>query len=70
MPYIQQTQITCHKYGYPVHLATNSTVRGNPPRCGAQNPFTQLAKKNKYSAQGSKFETYKGSPVAQARHVL
>ena len=27
MPYTQQPQITCHKCGYPNHLATNCTVR-------------------------------------------
>ena len=45
MPYTQQTQITCHKCGYPNHLATNCTVRKNPPRRGAQNPFNQNSKK-------------------------
>ena len=44
MPYTQQTQITCHKCGYPNHLATNCTVRKNPRR-GAQNPFNQNSKK-------------------------
>ena len=44
MPYTQQTQITCHKCGYPNHLATNCTVRKNPPRRGAQNPFSQNPK--------------------------
>ena len=44
MPYTQQTQITCHKCGYPNHLATNCTVRKNPPRRGAQNPFNQNSK--------------------------
>ena len=44
MPYIQQTQITCHKRGYPNHLATNCTVQKNPPRRGAQNPFNQNSK--------------------------
>ena len=44
MPYTQQTQITCHKCGYPNHLTTNCTVRKNPPRCGAQNPFNQNPK--------------------------
>ena len=44
MPYTQQTQITCHKCGYPNHLATNCTVRKNPPRRGAQNPFNQNPK--------------------------
>ena len=44
MPYTQQTQITCHKCGYPNHLATNFTVRKNPPRRGAQNLFNQNPK--------------------------
>ena len=44
MPSTQQTQITCHKYGYPNHLATNCTVRKNPPRRGAQKPFNQNPK--------------------------
>ena len=41
----QQTQITCHKCGYPNHLATDCTVRRNPPRRGAQNPFNPNPKK-------------------------
>ena len=45
MPYTQQTQINCHKCGYPNHLAANCTVRKNPPRRGAQNPFNQNSKK-------------------------
>ena len=44
MPYTKQTQITCHKCGYPNHLATNCTVRKNPLRRGAQNPFNQNPK--------------------------
>ena len=44
MPYTQKTQITCHKCGYPKHLATNCTIRKNPPRRGAQNPFNQNPK--------------------------
>ena len=35
MPYTQQTQITCHKCGYPNHLATKCTVQKDPPRRGA-----------------------------------
>ena len=44
MPCTQQTQITCHKSGYPNHLATNSRVRKSPPRRGAQNPLNQNSK--------------------------
>ena len=44
MPYIYQTQITCHKCGYPNQLATNCTVRKNPPRRGARNHFNRNAK--------------------------
>ena len=39
MLYRQQTQITCHKCGYPSHVATNCRVRKHPPGHGAQNPF-------------------------------
>ena len=46
MPYTQQTQITCHKCGYPNHLATNCTLRKKPPRRGAQKPFSQNQKTN------------------------
>ena len=70
MPYTQQTQITCHKCGYPNHLATNCTVRKNPPRRGAENPFSKNPKKNNYAAQGSaKAQTRKESPVKKARHM-
>ena len=69
MPYTQQTQITCHNCGYPNHLATNCTVRKNPPRRGAQNPTNQNPKKNNYAAQGSKAQTCKKSPVKKARHM-
>lgn len=41
MPYTQQSSITCHKCGYPNHLAPNCTMKGPPPRRGAQNPFNQ-----------------------------
>ena len=41
---IHKTQITCHKCGYPNHLATNCTVRKNLPHRGAQNPFNQNSK--------------------------
>ena len=44
MPYAQQTQITCHKCGYPNHFMTNCTVRENPPRRGAQHLFNQNSK--------------------------
>ena len=44
MPYTRQTQITCHKCGYPNHLATNCTVPKTPPSRGAQNPFIQNSK--------------------------
>ena len=59
MPYTLQTQITCHKCGYHNHLAMNCTVRKNPPRRGAQNPFNQNPKiqKTNYAAQGSKAQT-------------
>ena len=67
MSYTQQTQITCHKCGYPNHLATNCTVRKNPPRRGAQIPFNQNSKN--YAAQGSKAQTCNESPVAKARHM-
>ena len=36
---------TCRKCGYPIHLATNSTIRKNSPRRGAQNPFNQNSRK-------------------------
>ena len=44
MPYTQQSSITCHKCGYPNHLAPNCTLRGPAPRRGAQNPFNQVPK--------------------------
>ena len=44
MPYTQQTQIACHKCGYPNHLVTNFTVQKDPPRRGAQNPFNKNPK--------------------------
>ena len=48
MPYTQETQITCHKCGYPNHLATNCTVRKNPPRRGAQkSEFKKLITQHK-----------------------
>ena len=34
--YTQQTQNSCHKWGYPNHLLTIRTVRGNYRRRGAQ----------------------------------
>ena len=44
MPYKQWTRITCRKCGYLNHLATNCTVRRNPPCREAQNPFNQNSK--------------------------
>ena len=41
MPFTQQSSITCHKCGYPNHLAPNCTLRGQAARRGAQNPFNQ-----------------------------
>ena len=44
MPYTQQSSITCHKCGYPNHLAPNCTLKGPAPRRGTQNPFNQTPK--------------------------
>ena len=44
MPYTQQSSVTCHKCGYPNHLAPNCTVVGPSPRRGAQMPFNQYQK--------------------------
>ena len=44
MPYTQQSSVTCHKCGYPNHLAPNCTVVGPAPRRGAQMPFNQYQK--------------------------
>ena len=44
MPFTQQSSVTCHKCGYPNHLAPNCTVVGPAPRRGAQMPFNQYQK--------------------------
>ena len=67
MRYTQQTQITCHKCGYPSHLETNCTVRRNPPHRGAQNSIK--IHKTSYAAQGSKAQTCKESRLEKARHL-
>ena len=67
MSYTQYTQITRNKCGYPNHLATNYTVRKNPPRHGAQNTLNQNSKN--YAAQGSKAQTCEENPVGEARHM-
>ena len=67
MPYTQQTQITCHKCGYPNHLAKNCTGRKEPPHRGAQNPFQEIQKTN-YALQESKTQTCEEKPVAKDRH--
>ena len=45
MTHTHQTQITCHRFGYLLHLATNCIVRGNTPRRVAQNPLNQNPRK-------------------------